>query len=282
MNTICIKTNNNNAINYLLEKLKKYDFNDISFSCRKFKVFHNLFLHYKGSDFKKFICNISSLLTSLIIDIYEDDIIKKIISSNYFYFNTIEQKEILQKFKYIRENDVETSYIKEKKLFNAFGDLLEQNKKIFLKGVITFRLFDYIQELTEEMDSTVNQYLIEKEYNEFVSLLRLYVNTETSRVNSVHLIYKDSSPILLDENKNIIKIESNMLNAKYLSDITFSNSDIALNTLLNILPKKIFIHLIDEKPDEFITTLELIFENRVVICTDCNICNIYKAKKASH
>ena len=245
MNTICIKTNNNNAINYLLEKLKKYDFNDISFSCRKFKVFHNLFLHYKG-------------------------------------FNTIEQKEILQKFKYIRENDVETSYIKEKKLFNAFGDLLEQNKKIFLKGVITFRLFDYIQELTEEMDSTVNQYLIEKEYNEFVSLLRLYVNTETSRVNSVHLIYKDSSPILLDENKNIIKIESNMLNAKYLSDITFSNSDIALNTLLNILPKKIFIHLIDEKPDEFITTLELIFENRVVICTDCNICNIYKAKKASH
>ena len=79
MNTICIKTNNNNAINYLLEKLKKYNFNDISFTCRKFKIFQNLFLHYKGSDLKKFVYNISNLLTSLVIDIYEDDIIKRII-----------------------------------------------------------------------------------------------------------------------------------------------------------------------------------------------------------
>ena len=66
-----------------------------------------------------------------------------------------------------------------------------------------------------------------------------------------------------------------------MSDITFSTSDIALNTLLNIIPKKIYIHLIDEKIDEFITTLELIFEHRIVMCTDCNICRIYKSQKAN-
>jgi hypothetical protein len=84
----------------------------------------------------------------------------------------------------------------------------------------------------------------------------------------VHLIYNAGSPTLLDENKKIIKTDCNILNAKYLSDITFSDCDIALNTLLNLIPKKIYLHLIDNKIDEFITTLKLIFENRIVLCTD--------------
>ncbi len=281
MKTICIKTNNDNAINYLLENLKISKFPDVSFSCRKFKIFQNLFIHYKGSNFNQFKYDIAILLTSLILNIYEDTIVKKIILNNYFYFNNIEQKEILQKFQYIRKNDIEAFYVKEKKLFNAFYNLLEHTNKLYLKGIITFRLPNYLKELKEQVDSTANQYLIEKEYNEFVSILKLYVNTEISTVETIHLVYKDGSPTLLDENKNIIKNDPHVLNAKYLSDITFSNSDIALNTLLNILPKKIYIHLIDEKPDEFITTLELIFENRIFICTDCNICRIYKSRKAN-
>jgi len=36
-----------------------------------------------------------------------------------------------------------------------------------------------------------------------------------------------------------------------------------------------YIHLIDIE-DEFINTLKLIFDNRVCICKDCNICTIYK------
>ena len=66
--------------------------------------------------------------------------------------------------------------------------------------------------------------------------------------------------------------------AKYLSDITFSSNDYTLNVLLSLLPKKIYIHLIDDKIDEFITTLILIFENRIDLCTECPICKIYKNK----
>ena len=72
-----------------------------------------------------------------------------------------------------------------------------------------------------------------------------------------------------------VQVESNINNARYLSDISFSSNDIALNTLLNLLPKKLKIHVIN-KEDEFINTLKLIFDNRVEICTDCNICKTYK------
>ncbi len=70
-------------------------------------------------------------------------------------------------------------------------------------------------------------------------------------------------------------------NAKFLSDISFSKNDYTLNTLLTLLPKKIYIHLIDDYIDEFINTLKLIFEKRISYCHDCDICNIYKIPKTS-
>ena len=160
-------------------------------------------------------------------------------------------------------------------LFDIFHDFLINNNKLYLKGFLTFRLKKYISELEKIVDDAVNQYLIEKEYTEFVSLLKLYVNSEESKIDLVHLVYHNEESILLDKDKNVIKTDINLLNAKFLSDITFSSSDMVLNTLLNIVPKKIYIHLIDQEVDEFITTLELIFENRISVCRDCNICRIY-------
>ena len=111
---------------------------------------------------------------------------------------------------------------------------------------------------------------------EFISLLKLYINSQPSNANIVHLIYKKSESTLLDENKNLIINSDELFNAKYLSDISFSSNDYTLNTLLNILPKKIYIHLIDNNIDEFINTLQLIFENRISICLNCDICKMYK------
>lgn len=96
-----------------------------------------------------------------------------------------------------------------------------------------------------------------------------------SKTDVLHLIYMNGESILLDKDKNIVQEDTNINNAKYLSDITFSSNDIALNTLLSMLPKKIEIHVID-KEDEFINTLKLIFENRIKICSECGICRTYK------
>ena len=104
----------------------------------------------------------------------------------------------------------------------------------------------------------------------------MYVNSQKSTCDIVHLIYNNESSILLDKDKNIINVSDDVFKAKYLSDISFSSNDYALNSLLTLIPKKIYIHIIDNCIDEFIHTLSLIFESRVEICTDCDICKIYK------
>ena len=107
----------------------------------------------------------------------------------------------------------------------------------------------------------------------------LYINSKSplQEFNEVHLIYINNNKALLtDKNKQMISTSNS--SHKILSDISFSNNDFVFNTLIELCPEKIHIHLINSTPDEFINTLELIFENKLTICTDCNICEIYKIR----
>ena len=281
MKSLCIKTNNNKAIDYLLDNLNTIDLKDVYFSCHKFSIYNNIFVHYKGTDENLFFSTISNILSFLVLDIYEDSITRNILQKEYFYFDKFEQSVVLDKLYENRLESIEAFEIKENILFEAFYAFFKNCEsniccKLYLKGFITFRLKDYIDELEAEIDSSVNQYLIEKEYQEFVSLLKVYINSEGYNSDFVHLIYRNSSKnvdsILLDKNRNVIDTSINLLGAKYLSDISFSSSDMILNTLLNLLPRRIFIHLADaDDEDEFVCTLEAIFEDRVALCFDVDI-----------
>ena len=277
MKSICIKTNNSNLLNYLLNELDYLEIEPIYISLNEFKNYKNIIVHYRGNDNKKFIHEISCILSCLVIDELEESLLKKIILKNYFYFNYNERKHILDMCFDIFADDFNTYFDKKYNcLISAFEDYLTINKSIVLTGFINFRIKDYMSILEDIVDEAVNTFIIEKEYFEFVSLLKMYISSQPSNCEIVHLIYNNEISILLDESKNVINISDDIFKAKYLSDITFSSNDYALNSLLTLLPKKIYIHLIDNCVDEFIHTLGLIFEDRVEICTDCNICNLYK------
>ena len=195
---------------------------------------------------------------------------------NYFYFDEYERLHICENCMEIMENEEGMQIIdREEIIEKAVFSYLQEYKSMILNGFINFRLKEYFSYLDNVIDMAVNQFIIEKEYNEFINLLRIYVDSKKTECNLLHLIYINGESILLDNNKNIVSISDNIFNAKYLSDISFSSNDFALNTLLTLLPAKIEIHLIGEE-DEFINTIKLIFENRVFICRECNICRTYR------
>ena len=200
-----------------------------------------------------------------------------ILLKNYFYFNSTEMKHILELCYEIFSDDFNTYFDKKHNLLiDSFENYLITNKSIILTGFINFRIKNYMTILEDVVDEAVNSFVVEKEYLEFISLLKMYVNSQNSNCDVVHLIYNKNNSTLLDKDKNQINVSDDIFKAKYLSDISFSSNDYALNTLLTLVPKKIHIHLIDNCIDEFIHTISLIFENRVEICTDCSICKIYK------
>ena len=280
MKSICIKTNNPNLLDYLLNELNYIEIEPTIISSNKFKNYKNIIVHYRGNDNKKFIHEVSCILSCLVIDELEENFLKSIIQKNYFYFNLDERKQILDICFDTFSNDFNTYFDKKYNcLINDFENYLTDNKSIVLSGFINFRIKNYISIIEDVVDDAVNAFVIEKEYFEFVSLLKMYINSQNSNCELVHLIYNNENSILLDKNKKVIDVSDDIFKAKYLSDITFSSNDYALNSLLTLLPKKIYIHLIDNIVDEFIHTLGLIFEDRVEICTDCSICRIYKNSK---
>lgn len=277
MKSICIKTNNGNLLNYLLNELDYIEIKPVVISTNKFKNYKNIIIHYSGNEIKKFIHEVSCILACLVIDELEESFIKKLIFKNYFYFDFNERKHIVDMCFDIFTDDFNLYFDKKYNcLINDFESYLKNNKSIILNGFLNFRIKDYMSILEEVVDEAVNNFVIEKEYLEFISLLKIYVNSQKSTCDIVHLIYNNESSILLDKDKNIINVSDDVFKAKYLSDISFSSNDYALNSLLTLIPKKIYIHLIDNCIDEFIHTLSLIFESRVEICTDCDICKIYK------
>lgn len=278
MKSICIKTNNQKSIDYLLKKLEIFPLENICYSCKKFSKYTNIIVHYNENQKNIFLQGMSTLLTHLVIELYERNIIQNIIKNEYFYFNIAERNIILKSTINNLSNTEEVIISREDiemLIYNDFYKFLTEHHSINLKGFITFRLKDYLEVLERQIDKSVNSFIIEREYSEFITLLKLYINSENSSINTVHVIYNNSKAILLDDNKNIIPTQE-ILNSKYLSDITFSENDYVFNTLLSLLPKKIYIHLIDNNIDEFISTLKLIFEDRISFCTDCSICKIYQ------
>ena len=273
MKSFCIKTNNREIIDYLLNKFDKIDFANISYIDRKFKIYMNFIVHYTGEEIENFYKILCNIITETILEFYEINIIRRILSFNYFYFDEMERRKIGEIcIESLKNNKLKN---RNKTIYSKVKKYVVKNKSMILDGFVTFRIKEYIEKIDELVDEGVNKYIIEKEYAEFISLLKMYVNSKDPETEEIHLIYTNGESILLDKNKDIITISNNNFNAKYLSDITFSSNDFALNALLSLLPKKINIHLITKK-DEFIDTLCLIFENRVYMCTDCNICRTYK------
>lgn len=266
MKSICIKTNNLNLLNYIQNELKYIEIPEISTSLNEFKNYKNIIIHYKGKDNEKFIYEISRILSCLVIDELEEEFLKRIIYINYSYFNKKEQKHILELcYDVLSDNLIKYFDKKYNILIENFNKFLTEHHSIILMGFIDFRTKNYFKILEEVVDEAVKSYVIEKEYVEFISLLKLYVNSQKSVCNLVYIIYNNGNSILLDEYKNVIDTSKEIFKSKYLSDITFSSNDYTLNALLTILPKKIEIHLIDCNIDEFIHTLGMIFENRVKI-----------------
>lgn len=277
MKSLCIKENNSEILEFINNELAKMDLENVFISFNSFKLYKNVIIHYTAENTELFYDKISAILADTILHFYEYKLIRRILEYNYFYFNQNEKREIISIAQNFIEDDIITHEDNYFAVFYALSDYIKENKSIVLEGFVNFRLQGYMKNLDYIVDLSVNKFITDKEYLEFVNMLKLYVTLTPPKASLVHLIYFGGDSILLSKDKKIIPLDDDTLSAKYLSDISFSSNDYALNALLNITPRKLIIHLADSvKTDEFINTLKLIFEGRFELCSSCELCKLYE------
>lgn len=160
------------------------------------------------------------------------------------------------------------------KISGELADYLKEQTELNLEGYVRFRLHPYIDELRDVAEYAVDEFVMDRQYQEFISLLQYFVYIQEARIPFVHLFHKGGNEFLLlndrmeqidtDDPEAVVTVE--MLE----KDMNFE--DMIVSTLISVSPQQIYIHT-REPEQQVIHTIKQIFENRVEICGYCRLCH---------
>ncbi len=229
--------------------------------------------------------NIANVLYGVVVDEFYKNHIENFLADTYFFLKHDEIKEIKENsIKVLKDKesiiDENSIYCMNKKnsIISKIVDCMDENKEININGFITFRMKELKNDLEGIIDKIVEKYMVEKEYNEFVKLLKYFVEIQESKIEEVSIIIKsDATYLIQDKNGNDIseKLFSDLSELKYKENANID--DMLISMLITNSPEKIIIHCADNCRNlELIDTIKKVFTSRVIMCESCDICKKIK------
>lgn len=158
-------------------------------------------------------------------------------------------------------------------IINKIISCIEENDEININGFITFRMRELREDIEFIVDKVVEKYMVEKEYSEFIKLLKYFVEIQDSKVDVVNIII-DSNGKYSIRDKEGNDMLGEFLNELSGEKITENNlEDLIISGLITNAPKIINIHGLENcRNKELIDTINNVFTDRVNICKECELC----------
>ena len=216
-------------------------------------------------------------LAAYIIYKYSNNLINMIINKNYGYLNNKEKTQIYK----IAQHSFSNIRLVDGALFN---NIIQNNlyeyltnrsvNTIVLDGFVLFRLGEYQQQLENIVDLAVDEYLIMIEHENLIKTIKEFIRTQKAKYRLIHICSDFSGRYFIcDENFE------ELTESQFLEDVAKENNflinsdDLLLTALINIAPKKIVFHKIENVDSkDFIDTLIKLFENKIIFCKGCSHC----------
>lgn len=220
----------------------------------------------------------TDIITDVIIEKYEQDFLRKVISDSYGYYTKEEQEEILD----IASKNITLGktpadgYFKIRRraiIHDKVKDYLKTTDEIELDAFTRFRLKDYVYLLEEVADRAADEFAAKREYNEFIRLLRYFVEIQQPKYPVVHIVSEPHGfySILNSEEKDITFDCANEFMAELAEGANLD--DILMSSLITMAPRKIILHRTEYfKNEELLETIKRVFPGKVIICSKCHLC----------
>ncbi|MDP4095521.1 putative sporulation protein YtxC [Paenibacillus sp. P96] len=155
----------------------------------------------------------------------------------------------------------------------------QEMQSVNLEGLLRFRLQAYKQELGELIEYALDEFWGERQYEEFVQLLKYFVFFQEHHVPLVHVIHKgEHNFTILDTEMKLISLgQSDPITVELPGlEIGMPAEDMILSNLISIAPARIMLHT--QEPNAFVVhTLINIFENKVELCRFCPHCGTWQS-----
>lgn len=163
-----------------------------------------------------------------------------------------------------------------KNLYQCF----RESPIVNIDGFISFRLQNYGVELREIIEYAVDEFLVDRQYEEFVGLLKYFVYFQEPQIPLVHVVHKGGQELLLFDGKmNPLEAKTNEgVFVERIDQQDMEMEDAVVSTLISVSPAKVILHTRDPQMPAVKTILQ-IFDKRVEICHYCPQCHTFFREK---
>jgi putative sporulation protein YtxC len=158
------------------------------------------------------------------------------------------------------------------KLANTIASYLAEDPFMHVEGFLRFRAESYVEELRDTVSYAVDEWMMERQYQEFISLLKYFVYIQEAKIPAAHVVHHGNHDFtLLDETMMAIDTKQMDQFVVELIDKDINYEDVIVSTLISVSPGKLFVHT--RTPEQqVIKTILTIFEGRAELCTNCQVC----------
>ena len=212
---------------------------------------------------------VAQALAKHIVANLEPELLGQLIRRHYGQFDADERDEILGSARAEAPRRGLRS-----RLARRIGDYLRQHRSVNLDGFVTFRLKDYIQGLEHDVDAAVDEFLIDREYREFVRLLRYFVEVQTPKLPEVHVMLRHDGHFELRDNRMQPLPDEVAADFRLESQAAEINlEDVLVSSLITLAPAQVTVHGDDAAQDlPSVRTAQQVFGARLHYCAGCGAC----------
>jgi putative sporulation protein YtxC len=149
---------------------------------------------------------------------------------------------------------------------------LEHNATFEIEGFLHFRTQEYKGEVNKAVEYALTEYVIEKEYLNFILLLKHFVDNQEPRLEHLHVGITPQGNFHLFDNEGV-KVTHQFLGDYQLDNVQeLGFEDLLVSALISIAPRQITLHIRYEGYQDTLTTIRSVFGDRVHDCQGCFLC----------
>lgn len=165
------------------------------------------------------------------------------------------------------------NYGRKNRIAHRILDYIHDNQFMVVEGFINFCLQDFLTEIRFAVELAVEELKNEKEYNDFITLLRYFVDTQVPKIYEVNIMMDENGVFNMWDGSGI-KIEENYM-SYYLDDMLLNEinfDDVLISILITIAPRRIILHNALDLGSEPVETIKKVFKDKIRMCTGCERC----------
>lgn len=153
-------------------------------------------------------------------------------------------------------------------------EYLAGSNHLIVDGFLTFRLKDYLAELEEAVDEAVDELLLEREYEEFVELLRHFVETRPPKVDFVHVTRLPDGRFRLLDDRGRPLAPGFLVGLEGARGSDVAGEDVLVSALVLLAPRSLRLHRLAELPElaDALDAIRRVFGTRLGECAGCPLC----------